>query len=127
VKSRLNAAESQGRIYSLRQLKLLRGIVAPPRYAGLSNNLCCANGKPGSVLTQSNDLQGCSIIATPGLPEFSTRNRGVIPFRPRDFLDHAIRDSFRTYSADRSGVSLALHYGQPRNPSVEHRRASHYC
>lgn len=56
-----------------------------------------------------------------------TRDLGVIHFRPRDFLDHAIRDSFRAYSADRPGVSRALHYGQPRNASVEHRRARHYC
>src|SRR6266850_1444161 len=55
----------------------------------------------------------------------SARDSGVIRLCSRDFLDHAISDSFPSHSADRSAFSLALHDGQPSNASCEHGRECH--
>jgi hypothetical protein len=61
----------------------------------------------------------------PSVYRVSARGSGVIPCRARDCLNHAIRDSFPSYGADKSGISLALHDRQPSNASGQHGRECH--
>jgi hypothetical protein len=57
--------------------------------------------------------------------QVSTRGSRVIRLCSRDFLDHAVGNSFPSHSADSSGLSFALHDGQPSNAPCEHGRECH--
>src|SRR5690349_8438029 len=66
-----------------------------------------------------------SIIRMLPVSRVSSCGPGATGYCLHDLLGHAIHDSFCAYSADRPGVSLALHHGQPSNAPNEHCRGRH--